>query len=107
MSNTYHSHPIDFNLGISIFQAMYSQGVIVENIINMQPDIINMSYYNYCYYYYTMIKNLISIPYIVENSEPTLEDAVYSFELLINNNSLSLDESWIKEIDLLLNKDRD
>ena len=103
MSNTYHSRPIDFNLGISIFSAMYSQGVIGENITNMQSDIINITYYNYCYYYYTIVKNLNSIPDIVENSEPTLEDALYSFELLINNNSLSLDESWINEIDLLLN----
>ena len=105
MSNTYHSRPIDFNLGIYMLQAIYSQGVIGENITNMQTDIINMSYYNYCYYYYTMIMNRNGIPDISNTSEPTLEEALYSFELLINNSSLSLDESWVNELELLLNKD--
>ena len=35
MSNTYYSRPIDFNLGIYIFSAMYSLGLIGENITNM------------------------------------------------------------------------
>ena len=37
MSNTYHSQPIDFNFGIYMLQAIYSQGVIVENFTNIHP----------------------------------------------------------------------
>lgn len=105
MSNTYHSQPIDFNLGIYMLQAIYSQGVIVENFTNIHPDIINMVNNYYSYYYSTIMNNLNGIQYISNTSEPTLEEAVYNFEQLISNSSLSLDESWVNELDLLLNKD--
>jgi len=51
------------------------------------------------------MNNLNGIQYISNTSEPTLEEAVYNFEQLISNSSLSLDESWVNELDLLLNKD--
>lgn len=105
-----HSQPIDFNLGISILQAIYSQGVIYENFTNIHPDVINMvnNYYYYSYYYSTMVNNLNGIQDISITSEPTLEEAIYNFEQLIGNGNTSshyLDESWINELEELLNKD--
>ena len=66
----------------------------------------------YSYYYSTIMNNLNGIQYISNTSQPTLEEAVYNFEQLIGNgngntSSHYLDESWINELEELLNKDFD
>ena len=108
-----HSQLIDYNLGITLLQAIYSQAVIGENLTNINPDIINMVnnyYYNYSYYYSTLIHNQGIIQDIPIATEPTIKEAVYNFEQLINTDNTSSiysDDNWINELEELLNNSFD
>ena len=113
MAHVFHPQQIDYNLGITLLQAMYSQGVIGENLTNIHPDIINIInnyYYNYSYYYSTLMLNQTMFQDIPISTELTLEESVYHFEELLNTDntsSLSSDDNWINELEELINNSFD